>query len=55
MPDPTISTYHILSTVTARFVSTTVLVTVENDADLSQEVRFGFIFNPDAFISGFLM
>ncbi|XP_071816584.1 inter-alpha-trypsin inhibitor heavy chain H3-like isoform X3 [Apostichopus japonicus] len=55
VPDPTISTYHILSTVTARFVSTTVLVTVENDADLSQEVRFGFIFNPDAFISGFLM
>ncbi|KAJ8046223.1 Inter-alpha-trypsin inhibitor heavy chain H3 [Holothuria leucospilota] len=55
LPEPSVTSYHIVSTVTARYVSTSAIATLFNEADVSQEVEFTFRLTPEAFISDFVM
>ncbi|XP_071817206.1 inter-alpha-trypsin inhibitor heavy chain H3-like [Apostichopus japonicus] len=52
---PVVTSYHITSSITARYVSTSAVATLVNEDEVSQEAAFTFQMTPGAFISDFIM
>lgn len=52
---PVVSSYHITSTITARYVSTSAVATLVNEDDVPGEASFTFQMTPGAFITEFIM